>query len=231
MYDSMLLRLRLAKTVGTDLLAVVQSVTVDGGFAPLALAQVQSSAHRAGGADVHAGDESGVGITVTAGTPTSEVVPSIPSRSDARSPFSSRPGSAAPSASTSAHNSAAPSASASARTSFDHPRPEPSRLSSRLPAPGPANNTHAHSHASSRPYGTTGGLAEASLQEVLASACDLANLRASKILGVRGEQHAGLKIGEFVQVYRANWAFVEETEGLGGRVVPSLRGVIAAQVC
>jgi vacuolar protein sorting-associated protein 54 len=65
----------------------------------------------------------------------------------------------------------------------------------------------------------------------MSAACDLANLRASKILGVRGEQHAGLKIAEFVQVYRANWDFVVKTEELGGRAIPSLRGVVAAQVC
>lgn len=66
--------------------------------------------------------------------------------------------------------------------------------------------------------------------DILASACELGNLRASKILAVRGEQHAGLGIEEFVQLFKENWDFVLASEELAGRMIVSLRGVTASQV-
>ena len=39
------------------------------------------------------------------------------------------------------------------------------------------------------------------LQDVLASACELANIRASKVLAVRSEQHAELALSEFVEIF------------------------------
>jgi vacuolar protein sorting-associated protein 54 len=66
--------------------------------------------------------------------------------------------------------------------------------------------------------------------DVLASACELGNLRASKILAVRGEQHAGLGIDNYVELFKENWAFVLATESLAGRMIASLRGVTASQV-
>lgn len=66
--------------------------------------------------------------------------------------------------------------------------------------------------------------------EIIAAACELGNLRASKILAVRGEQHAGLGINEFVELFKENWEFVLATEELAGRMIASLRGVTASQV-
>lgn len=66
--------------------------------------------------------------------------------------------------------------------------------------------------------------------DIIASACELGNLRASKILAVRGEQHAGLGINEFVELFKENWSFVLATEVLSGRMIASLRGVTTSQV-
>lgn len=66
--------------------------------------------------------------------------------------------------------------------------------------------------------------------DIIASACELGNLRASKILAVRGEQHAGLGINDFVELFKENWTFVLATEALAGRMIASLRGVTASQV-
>ena len=68
------------------------------------------------------------------------------------------------------------------------------------------------------------------LSGVLASACELANNRASKILGVRSEQHAHLPLVEFVALFKENWEFVIATETLAKRMIVHLRGVTAVQV-
>lgn len=67
------------------------------------------------------------------------------------------------------------------------------------------------------------------ISDVLSSACELANSRASKILSVRSEQHAALKINEFVEVFKENYDFVQATESLAKRTLVSLRGVTASQ--
>lgn len=69
------------------------------------------------------------------------------------------------------------------------------------------------------------------LSDVLSSACELANSRASKILAVRSEQHAALSLTEFVEIFKENWEFVLATETLANRMIVSLRGVTASQVC
>jgi vacuolar protein sorting-associated protein 54 len=68
------------------------------------------------------------------------------------------------------------------------------------------------------------------LSDILASACELANARAAKILGVRADQHAALSITEFVEIFKENWDFVVATEALAKRMIVSLRGVTATQV-
>lgn len=65
--------------------------------------------------------------------------------------------------------------------------------------------------------------------DVLSSACELANTRASKILSVRNEQHASLPIEQFVEVFNESWQFVVATEVLAKRMIVSLRGVAASQ--
>lgn len=68
------------------------------------------------------------------------------------------------------------------------------------------------------------------LSDVLSSACELANARASKILAVRSEQHAALSLTEFVELFKENWDFVGATETLAKGMIVSLRGVTASQV-
>ena len=68
------------------------------------------------------------------------------------------------------------------------------------------------------------------LSDILAFACELANARAAKILGVRADQHAALSITEFVEIFKENWEFVVATETLAKRMIVSLRGVTASQV-
>ena len=68
------------------------------------------------------------------------------------------------------------------------------------------------------------------LSGILASACELANNRASKILGVRSEQHAQLPLVDFVELFKENWEFVIATETLAKRMIVHLRGVTASQV-
>lgn len=67
------------------------------------------------------------------------------------------------------------------------------------------------------------------LSDILVSACELANARAAKILGVRADQHAALSITEFVEIFKENWEFVVATEALAKRMIASLRGVTATQ--
>lgn len=68
------------------------------------------------------------------------------------------------------------------------------------------------------------------LSDILSSACELANARAAKILGVRADQNAALSITEFVELFKENWEFVVATETLAKRMIVSLRGVTASQV-
>lgn len=66
--------------------------------------------------------------------------------------------------------------------------------------------------------------------DVLASACELANNRSSKILAVRLEQHATLSLEEFVELFKEHWDFVLDTEKLASRMIVALRAVTASQV-
>ena len=68
------------------------------------------------------------------------------------------------------------------------------------------------------------------LTDVLASGCELANVRASKVLAVRSEQHAALPLSEFVEIFKESWDFVVASETLAKRMIVSLRGVTASQV-
>jgi hypothetical protein len=65
---------------------------------------------------------------------------------------------------------------------------------------------------------TAAPLPSIDLVDILASACELANARAAKILSVRAEQHAGLSITEFVELAKENWGFVTATESLANQV-------------
>lgn len=91
----------------------------------------------------------------------------------------------------------------------------PLTISSFVPDPVPPSNTH---------------IPHLDLADVLSSACELANSRASKILAVRSEQHTQLSLTEFVELFKENWNFVVASEKLAKRMIVSLRGVTASQV-
>lgn len=65
--------------------------------------------------------------------------------------------------------------------------------------------------------------------DVLISACELANTRASIIVSARSEQHSALPIGEFVEIFNQSMAFVAASEALAKRILGTLRGAMQAQ--
>ncbi|GMK55478.1 hypothetical protein CspeluHIS016_0205340 [Cutaneotrichosporon spelunceum] len=65
--------------------------------------------------------------------------------------------------------------------------------------------------------------------DILTSACELANTRASIIVSARSEQHASLLLSEFVEIFNQTMEFVTESEALAKRVLGTLRGAIQAQ--
>ncbi|CAD6590324.1 MAG: hypothetical protein TREMPRED_005695 [Tremellales sp. Tagirdzhanova-0007] len=79
------------------------------------------------------------------------------------------------------------------------------------------------------PSSSTSKFESLGISDVLSSACELANTRASKILAVRSEQHAALSLTEFVEIFKENWEFVVATETMAKRMIVSLRGVTASQ--
>ncbi|EJD44172.1 Vps54-domain-containing protein [Auricularia subglabra TFB-10046 SS5] len=70
---------------------------------------------------------------------------------------------------------------------------------------------------------------QASLQELLGVAAELANTRCGKIFGVRSEQHAALPLADFCAIYEAAWAFVLRSEVLNRKMIVGLRGVMLTQ--
>ncbi|KAM0755447.1 hypothetical protein T439DRAFT_375809 [Meredithblackwellia eburnea MCA 4105] len=65
--------------------------------------------------------------------------------------------------------------------------------------------------------------------DVLHAAAELANLRFSKVIGVRTEVHANLPLEDFVEIFDASWAFVVQCEVLCQRMIVGLRGVMVSQ--
>jgi vacuolar protein sorting-associated protein 54 len=65
--------------------------------------------------------------------------------------------------------------------------------------------------------------------DILTSACELANTRASIIVSSRSEQHSSLSLSEFVEIFNQSMEFVTASEALAKRVLGQLRGVIHAQ--
>lgn len=68
------------------------------------------------------------------------------------------------------------------------------------------------------------------LADLVPAAIELANTRASKVIAVRQEQHAGLDLPTFFTFFDQSWSFVVQSEVLARRMVVSLRGVMVNQV-
>lgn len=67
------------------------------------------------------------------------------------------------------------------------------------------------------------------ISDVVHAAAELANVRFSKVIGVRGEIHARLSLADFVDVFEATWSFVVGCEVVCKRMIVGLRGVIVGQ--
>lgn len=65
--------------------------------------------------------------------------------------------------------------------------------------------------------------------DVLHAAAELANLRFSKVIGVRTEVHAQLPLDDFVAIFDASWSFVVACEVRCQRMIVGLRGVMVGQ--
>jgi hypothetical protein len=69
------------------------------------------------------------------------------------------------------------------------------------------------------------------LSDVLASAAELSNTRAAKVVGYRSEQHATLDLGSFLGFFNESWSFVVKCEVICRRMIVGLRGAVVSQVC
>jgi vacuolar protein sorting-associated protein 54 len=68
------------------------------------------------------------------------------------------------------------------------------------------------------------------LHDVLTAAAELAHSRASKVVGVRTDQHAQLALEDFIRMFNAAWAFVVDCEVLCQKMIVGLRGTMVVQV-
>ncbi|CDZ97217.1 Vacuolar sorting protein VPS45 [Phaffia rhodozyma] len=67
------------------------------------------------------------------------------------------------------------------------------------------------------------------LSDVLSQAAELANSRASKIMGVRNEQHASLELDNFIETFDEAWNFVLSCEVICRKMIVGLRGTMVVQ--
>jgi vacuolar protein sorting-associated protein 54 len=67
------------------------------------------------------------------------------------------------------------------------------------------------------------------LSDLLSSATELGNSRVSKVVSVRAEQHAQLRLREFFQYFEESWAFVVACEVLCRRMIVGFRGSLVSQ--
>ncbi|KAH9848897.1 Vps54-like protein-domain-containing protein [Lenzites betulinus] len=67
------------------------------------------------------------------------------------------------------------------------------------------------------------------LSDILSSAAELANTRASKVLSVRAEQHTALDLPSFCALFNESWDFVVKSEIICRRMIVGLRGTIVSQ--
>ncbi|KAI0797556.1 Vps54-like protein-domain-containing protein [Abortiporus biennis] len=67
------------------------------------------------------------------------------------------------------------------------------------------------------------------LSDILSSAGELANVRASKVINYRNEQHTSLDLPAFYTFFNESWDFVVKSEVICKRMIVALRGVIVSQ--
>lgn len=83
-----------------------------------------------------------------------------------------------------------------------------------------------------------GGLAEddasrsnvqTEVTDTLSTFTETANVLSARLLSCRTEQHIGLSLDEFVELFNETWNFVVKCEVVCGRMIVSLRGAIVSQ--
>ncbi|SGZ22449.1 BQ5605_C022g09489 [Microbotryum silenes-dioicae] len=124
-------------------------------------------------------------------------------------------------------------ASRARRTSLDgDAAPNPPRTSS-LTVPGAELESISAKGISAGSHDQSSVSDEAALYsditDVVHAVAELANLRFSKVIGVRTEQHAHLPLESFVEIFDTSWAFVLQCETICQRMIAGLRGVMAGQ--
>ncbi|GAA5954269.1 hypothetical protein JCM21900_005228 [Sporobolomyces salmonicolor] len=67
------------------------------------------------------------------------------------------------------------------------------------------------------------------ISDVVHAVAELANVRFSKVIGVRTEVHAHLQLAQFVDIFDASWAFVVQCEIICKRMIVGLRGAMVSQ--
>ncbi|EMD38072.1 hypothetical protein CERSUDRAFT_113213 [Gelatoporia subvermispora B] len=67
------------------------------------------------------------------------------------------------------------------------------------------------------------------LSDILSSAAELANARASKVISIRSEQHAALDLHSFWVFFNESWDFVVKSEIICRRMIVGLRGTVISQ--
>ncbi|TFK92261.1 Vps54-domain-containing protein [Polyporus arcularius HHB13444] len=67
------------------------------------------------------------------------------------------------------------------------------------------------------------------LSDILSSAGELANAHASKVIGIRAEQHTALDLPSFCTLFNESWNFVVKSEVICRRMIVGLRGTIVSQ--
>lgn len=67
------------------------------------------------------------------------------------------------------------------------------------------------------------------ITDVVHAVAELANVRFSKVIGVRTEVHAQLALADFVEIFDTSWEFVVQCERICQRMIVGLRGAMVAQ--
>ncbi|KAI0807877.1 Vps54-like protein-domain-containing protein [Fomes fomentarius] len=67
------------------------------------------------------------------------------------------------------------------------------------------------------------------LSDILSSAAELANARASTVISIRAEQHIALDLPSFCALFNESWDFVVKSETICRRMIVGLRGTIVSQ--
>ncbi|GAA5891101.1 hypothetical protein JCM8208_003162 [Rhodotorula glutinis] len=67
------------------------------------------------------------------------------------------------------------------------------------------------------------------INDVVHAVAELANVRFSKVIGVRTEVHAHLALADFVEIFDLSWSFVVACERVCQRMIVGLRGAMVSQ--